>query len=220
MMEINLSQAKHFSFDLWLTLIASNPKFKPKRDQLFKDFFSIEKSIEDVGKVLRQFDILANKISEITGVHFDANQIYCLALKELKVDIEKISSEELNLFQYEVEHLFIQNKPMLIDPNIKNLFQKIRNQNKTMSLLSNTAFIKGKQLKNVLQDYDLSSYFEFQIYSDEIGFSKPNKEVFDVLFKEINKIKTIKKNEIMHIGDNKIADYNGAIDYGFKAILI
>ena len=219
-MEINLSQAKHFSFDLWLTLIASNPKFKPKRDQLFKDFFSIEKSIEDVGKVLRQFDILANKISEITGVHFDANQIYCLALKELKVDIEKISSEELNLFQYEVEHLFIQNKPMLIDPNIKNLFQKIRNQNKTMSLLSNTAFIKGKQLKNVLQDYDLSSYFEFQIYSDEIGFSKPNKEVFDVLFKEINKIKTIKKNEIMHIGDNKIADYNGAIDYGFKAILI
>ncbi|WP_313368195.1 HAD family hydrolase [Sphingobacterium mizutaii] len=220
MMEINLSQAKHFSFDLWLTLIASNPKFKPKRDQLFKDFFSIEKSIEDVGKVLRQFDILANKISEITGVHFDANQIYCLALKELKVDIEKISSEELNLFQYEVEHLFIQNKPMLIDPNIKNLFQKIRNQNKTMSLLSNTAFIRGKQLKNVLQDYDLSSYFEFQIYSDEIGFSKPNKEVFDVLFKEINKIKTIKKNEIMHIGDNKIADYNGAIDYGFKAILI
>lgn len=219
-MEINLSQAKHFSFDLWLTLIASNPKFKPKRDQLFKDFFSIEKSIEDVGKVLRQFDILANKISEITGVHFDANQIYCLALKELKVDIEKISSEELNLFQYEVEHLFIQNKPMLIDPNIKNLFQKIRNQNKTMSLLSNTAFIRGKQLKNVLQDYDLSSYFEFQIYSDEIGFSKPNKEVFDVLFKEINKIKTIKKNEIMHIGDNKIADYNGAIDYGFKAILI
>ena len=35
----------HVSFDIWLTLIRSNPAFKPARIQAFKSFFSIDKDI-------------------------------------------------------------------------------------------------------------------------------------------------------------------------------
>ena len=37
-LELEYSNYKHFSFDLWLTLIKSNPEFKKKRNLLFKDF--------------------------------------------------------------------------------------------------------------------------------------------------------------------------------------
>ena len=36
-----LYKYKHISFDLWLTLIKSNPEFKSKRNLLFRDFFEI-----------------------------------------------------------------------------------------------------------------------------------------------------------------------------------
>ena len=75
-------------------------------------------------------------------------------------------------------------------------------------------------MSKLLNFYELNNYFSFQIYSDEVGFSKPNKEIFNLVFDSINKITTIEKKEILHIGDNIIADYNGAINFGFDAFLI
>jgi putative hydrolase of the HAD superfamily len=63
----------------------------------------------------------------------------------------------------------------------------------------------------------LEEYFDFQIYSDECGFSKPNKKIFDLIHKEMP---NMDKTQILHVGDNEIADYKGAIEYGFKAHLI
>lgn len=37
---------KHISFDLWLTLIKSNPEYKIKRNLLFREFFSVDIAIE------------------------------------------------------------------------------------------------------------------------------------------------------------------------------
>ena len=66
----------------------------------------------------------------------------------------------------------------------------------------------------------MENYFSFQIYSDETGFSKPNKEIFQLVYNQIESLKSIAKKEVIHIGDNKIADYNGAIKFGFNALLI
>jgi putative hydrolase of the HAD superfamily len=66
----------------------------------------------------------------------------------------------------------------------------------------------------------LENYFSFQIYSDETGFSKPSKEMFQLVHNEIKSLKSIEKKEVIHIGDNKIADYDGAIKFGFDALLI
>lgn len=69
-------------------------------------------------------------------------------------------------------------------------------------------------------DYELSDYFMFQLYSDEIGISKPNHSVFDLVFHKVNDHCRVTKSEVVHIGDNKFADYLGAKNYGFQAILI
>ena len=50
--------------------------------------------------------------------------------------------------------------------------------------------------------------------------SKPNPSIFEMTFIKANEFSLVKKNEILHIGDNKVADFEGAINYGLKAHLI
>lgn len=219
-MVINTDKYKHFSFDLWLTLIKSNPAYKSARNVLFKEFFGIEKDLEEVSKVIRHYDILCNKISEKTGIHINTNQIYYFILSALEVNIENINEQKLDEFYNESEVLFMKYKPELIYPNIDTLFKQIQTEEKTMSILSNTAFIKGKSLKKVLAYYEVSDYFSFQIYSDEIGLSKPNCELFNLVYEKTKLLQTISKQDIVHIGDNKTADFIGATKSGFNSILI
>ena len=104
-----LYKYRHVSFDLWLTLIKSNPQFKTKRDLLFKEYFSIDKSQEEVSGVIRKFDILTNSINEKVGRNFDTYEIYYLMLDALDVNIETITSKTLNTFNAYTEDLLMEN---------------------------------------------------------------------------------------------------------------
>jgi putative hydrolase of the HAD superfamily len=219
-MKLEYSNYRHLSFDLWLTLIKSNSEFKNKRNLLFKDFFEINCSIEKVSEVIRHYDVLCNNMNEKTGLNIDTYEMYYLILNVLNVDVNSVEINTLSQFYNETELLFMQYKPELIYPKIQLLFKEIVNENKTISILSNTAFIKGNTLRKLLKHYELENYFSFQIYSDETGLSKPNQELFQLVFNKINSFKLLEKNQILHIGDNIIADYNGAKKFGFDALLI
>lgn len=219
-MEINHKDYSHFSFDLWLTLIRSNPEFKVKRNQLFRDFFEINCSIEKVAEIIRYYDVLCNEINEKTGLNIDTYEIYYFIFGRIGLDIRAIDTERLADFYLETESLFLQYKPILLYPDIKDLFDTIKDQEKTISILSNTAFIKGTTLRKILSYYELENYFSFQIYSDEVGYSKPNHAIFQLVYDEISNYRTIDKNAVLHIGDNIVADYNGARNFGFQAHLL
>lgn len=209
----------HYSFDLWLTLIKSHPDFKIKRSSLLKEYFSIHKSLEEVHESVRKYDLICNKISEKTGLHISFEQIICLILYDLKVGIENISRSVLENLYQKTEYLFLQYKPSLIEPEINKVLSELIKERKTISILSNTAFIRGVTLRKILENYEIGKYFSFQIYSDEVGISKPNSKIFDLVFEEVMKIKKIERKEILHIGDNTFADFDGALEAGFAAYL-
>ena len=217
LLEINYKDFKHVSFDLWLTLIQSNSEFKIKRNLLFKDYFEINSSIEKVAQQIRYYDVFCNTINERTGLNIDTNEIYFFILASLDVPIQEIELSKLEGFYVEAEKLFLNYKPTLIYSNTDNYLKTIKSEGISLNILSNTAFIKGFTLKKLLAFYELDDYFDFQIYSDECGFSKPNKKIFELIHKEMP---NRDKSQILHVGDNEIADYNGAIEYGFKAHLI
>lgn len=219
-MKIDYKKYSHISFDLWLTLIKSNPEFKSKRNQLFKDFFEVESSIEKVTEVVRYYDVFCNNTNEKTGLNIDTFEIYYLILNALNVNVNEINKEQLNQFYKEAEMLFMDYKPQLINTKIDLLLKEIISQHKTINILSNTGFIKGYTLRKLITHYELNEYFKFQIYSDEVGYSKPNSKIFQLVHDEIKSFKNVLKNEVIHIGDNQTADYNGAISYGFDAYLL
>lgn len=216
-LNIDYKGFKHISFDLWLTLIKSNPEFKAKRNLLFKDYFEIDSSIEKVAQQIRYYDVFCNTINERTGLNLDTNEIYLLILASLDVSIKDIEPSKLEGFYKEAEILFLNYKPTLIHSNTKKYFNSIKSEEISLNILSNTAFIKGYTLKKLLAFYEIDDCFDFQIYSDECGFSKPNKKIFELIQQEVPHIN---KSQILHVGDNEVADYKGAIDFGFKAHLI
>ncbi|WP_250255231.1 HAD family hydrolase [Chryseobacterium sp. Marseille-Q3244] len=218
--DIDIHNHCHFSFDLWLTLIKSHPEFKTKRVELFSSFFNLDAPIEVVARTVKYYDDLCNNINEVTGGNIDTFEIYLMILGALNnVDIKLFDKEKLNEFYQKSEELFLEYKPVIIFENIHDFFDEIKNQGKTINILSNTGFIKGKTMRKFLIHENLDQYIDFHIYSDEINCSKPN----PLIFQEVkNKIKNqdLPLSQILHIGDNPVADYKGATDFGFSAHLL
>ena len=58
---------------------------------------------------------------------------------------------------------------------------------------------------------ELRKYFSHIIISEEIGFAKPKKEIFDYTFELLN---IPSKSSTIIIGDNLTSDIKGGVDYG------
>ncbi|WP_439479664.1 HAD family hydrolase [Chryseobacterium aquaticum] len=217
--DIDIHNHSHFSFDLWLTLIKSHLEFKAKRVELFSSFFDVKKPIDEVAKVVKYYDDLCNSINEVIGGNVDTFEIYLLILNALEVDVKQLNKDQLNQFYQKSEDLFLEYKPVVIFENLHQFFDEIKNQGKTINILSNTGFIKGKTMRKFLISENLDQYIDFHIYSDELNCSKPNPIVFQEV-KNLIKNKDLKMNQILHVGDNPVADYKGAKDFGFNAHLI
>ena len=217
--DIDIHNHCHFSFDLWLTLIKSHPEFKTKRVELFTSFFDIGKPVEEVSKTVRYYDDLCNTINEVTGGNIDTFEMYLLILGSLDVDVKQLDKEILDGFYLKSEDLFLEYKPVVIFENIKDFFDQIKNQGKTVNILSNTGFIKGRTMRKFLIQEELDQYIDFHIYSDEINISKPNPLIFQEVKNNL-KDRDLPMHRILHIGDNPVADFKGAKDFGFSAHLL
>jgi len=217
---IDTQKFRHVSFDLWLTLIRSHPEFKGQRNLLFHRFFETLDLHETAGAI-RKFDVLSNENCEKSGIHIAATDIYKLILGELKMDVNLFQQSDFDRFELASEKLFLEYPPVLIFPEINELMDQLNDEGKTSSILSNTAFIKGSSLRQLMQFYNLEHLLAFQIYSDETGFSKPNMKMFEEVFRQKqNLTHDITKEQILHVGDNRIADYEGAMRFGFGAHLL
>jgi len=217
---MDYSQYSHISFDLWLTLIQSNPYYKQKRNRLLIEFFNISIDPQIVDDTYNKFDRLFNAINEITGGNLDSYELWLIFLGELNVNVKEVSFELLKEFIAKTEVLFFQLPPVLIDENTPQLFERLVNEGHTLSLLCNTAFTRSHFLRKLLQQMGVAKYLTFQLYSDEMGYSKPNIIVYETLFREVQKIKPLNKNQIIHVGDNPIADYKGARNFGIESRLL
>ncbi|XP_047524908.1 rhythmically expressed gene 2 protein-like [Pieris napi] len=74
------------------------------------------------------------------------------------------------------------------------------------------------RLHEILENLNLSSYFKFILTSYEIGYSKPDKKIFESAI-EHSKLNLF-TDECLHIGDDYKKDYLGAKKAGWQAILV
>ncbi|RFZ94688.1 HAD family hydrolase [Mucilaginibacter conchicola] len=216
---------QHYSFDLWLTLIKSDPQFKPERARYFHQHFNKSgKSVDEIALIFRQVDLMCNAVNEKSGKNIDADEMYLMVIHLINgnsLDIDEIDYQQLH---NDMEVLLFKHPPQLYsDVTYNTLISLKEKSGATFSLLSNTGYIIGKTLRKVLALYQLDTFFDFQLYSDEAGMSKPNPEFFEVMLKNIdicNVGKDIPRNGILHVGDNPKNDVAAAEAMGLKAALI
>ncbi|NPA07560.1 MAG: HAD-IA family hydrolase, partial [Chlorobi bacterium] len=151
--------------------------------------------------------------------NIDTFEIYLLILNTLEVDVKQLSKDHLNDFYQKSEDLFLEYKPVVIFENIHQFFDEIKNQGKTINILSNTGFIKGKTMRKFLRIENLDQYIDFHVYSDEMNCSKPDPKIFQEV-KNLLPNQDLDVKQILHIGDNPVADFKGAKDFGFNAHLL
>ena len=215
---------KHYSFDLWLTLIKSNPSFKIERTRYFhQNFNAANKSIDEIAAIFRQVDLMVNSINEKTGKNIDAEEMYLMVISQINNYSNEFTDIDIEGLYDTMEELLVNNMPVLYCSECIDVLYKLRESGQsTTSLLSNTGFIKGKTLRKILTHLELDQLLDFQLYSDEVKMSKPNPLFFRLMLDTINKDRhmNLDLNEIIHIGDNPLADVKGAEAIGIKSMLI
>jgi putative hydrolase of the HAD superfamily len=216
---------KHYSFDLWLTLIKSNPVFKKERALFFyKHLNAAEKSLEEVEMIFRKIDLMCNAINQKSGGNIDAEEMYLMVIYELNGSNNTFENLDIEWLLHEMEQLFFQYIPTIYNAEtITTLYTLKEIPNVSMSILSNTAFIKGSTLRIMLEKLGMAHFFDFQLYSDEVNMSKPNYEFFALMIEKIYHKRpddNLIFDDVIHVGDNMIADIDGANSLEINSFLI
>jgi FMN phosphatase YigB (HAD superfamily) len=85
----------------------------------------------------------------------------------------------------------------------------------------NTGVISNfdKRLTSVLAQLGVAPFFDFVIFSEEAGVSKPDGEIFQAAIKKLGGVQ-LRPQEILHIGDDVEKDYFGAKNSGWNSIVL
>lgn len=216
---------KHYSFDLWLTLIKSNPTFKKERALFFhKHLNAAEKPLMEVELLFRKVDLMSNAINQKSGRNLDVEEMYLMIIYELNGSNSIFENLDMEWLLHEMEQLFFQYIPTIYHPETLSTLKSLKEiPNISMNILSNTGFIKGATLRIALEKIGIAHFFNFQLYSDEVNLSKPNLEFFSLMIEKIyeeRKYDNLVLDDIIHIGDNIIADIHGANYLGINSFQI
>ncbi|MDU1892086.1 MAG: HAD family hydrolase [Dysgonomonas sp.] len=208
---------KHISFDLWLTLIKSHPSFKRLRAELIADVYNTKGlTTEEIDILIRNTDKEIDRNNESTGGKLPARLMYYKILEQTCPESEDVLIQKAKTLEIQSNELFIKNIPLLLNDNISDILSWLKAEGYSLNLGSNTGFIEADTLRIVLDDLGLLQFFSFCVFSDEIKTSKPSPLFFQEIYDQTN----FKKEEILHVGDNPLTDYQGASDFGLNALLI
>jgi putative hydrolase of the HAD superfamily len=83
-----------------------------------------------------------------------------------------------------------------------------------LGIISNTGRTPGVILRRVLERHDLLRHFTVLSYSDEVGYRKPDAEIFRRTLAALG----VEAGEAAHVGDNPVADVQGAQGVGMRGV--
>lgn len=100
-----------------------------------------------------------------------------------------------------------------VDPAVPMLLDRLATQYR-LALLSN--YPCGRAIRDSLRAIDLFDRFESVVVSGDVGWVKPHPEPFRVMVEALN----LPPEQVLFVGDNWLADIQGAKRAGMKAVLI
>jgi putative hydrolase of the HAD superfamily len=83
-----------------------------------------------------------------------------------------------------------------------------------IGLISNTGRSWGRYLTEVQEAAGIGRYFRARVYSDELQLRKPDPRMFEAALRGL----ALRADEVVHIGDDVVADVAGAKAVGMRAI--
>lgn len=159
---------------------------------------------------------------EIYNAYHDINLYYWKEFENGKIDISVLKIKrftdlfkklDINFSGKDFNEHYIEN--LSCSPNLYNgaidLCKYLKNKYKVIILTNGIA----KNQKNRLKLSKIDNYIDDVVISEEVGYPKPQKEIFEVA---MEKSKEIDKSRIIMVGDDLNADIKGGINFGIDTI--
>lgn len=212
-----LEGIKLISFDIWSTLLKSNPEYKKKRlGVLYEMLGASGIDLDQLGVIFKEVDDSCDQETEITGNQYGLSDRVRMIYERLPEDgrIANLSDEKISEIDEALAVVLKENLPQIIEDDLLVTLEKLDKQGIMIAVISNTGFIDGRHMRIVLERLGILPFLKLQIFSNEVGAAKPSKKIFQALIEKTG----IEGKMILHVGDNLVADYEGAVKAGIKAL--
>ena len=210
------------TFDFWEALFMDTPELDRQRNELrcqgLRENLSklgVEVSIEDIADGFRESTTwLANiwkkgeQVSTLEQIRYIVNR----ATKNraiLLTDPEVLMSLEESYWSPSLT------APATLNTEAPEVFQRLRERSLKIGLICNTGRGPGHALRELMRREGVLGYFDATIFSDEIGYGKPDARIFLTAAKRLG----LPPSDILHVGDNIENDVRGAQSAGMKTLL-
>jgi putative hydrolase of the HAD superfamily len=104
--------------------------------------------------------------------------------------------------------------PPELAPGAEVAVSELASRGVALGIISNTGRTPGVILRRVLERHGLLRHFTVISYSDEVGYRKPDAEIFRRTLAELG----VGAGEAAHVGDNPVADVRGAQGAGMRGV--
>lgn len=222
-----MKRYRHYSFDLWQTLIRSNIGFREARARWLTSNFNPGKlPYEEVLAITSETAKMCDQISEASQFSMHPAQMYGIVLYRLGFDVTKLHQRDLSSMLNVVESQFRAHPPFVYDDSVFLVLQALKHEGATISITCNTGFIPGHYLERFLIDVGVGQYIDFYLFSDQLGICKPSYSMFMKMCSMANHLHEVRgrgpllPREILHVGDNHKTDIIGAETAGVDSFMI
>ncbi|MCI9887892.1 HAD family hydrolase [Micrococcales bacterium 31B] len=210
-------QIQAVSFDIWLTLIRSDPQFKRTRNAMLRAELAPSVDEQQFDTTLRKIDSLVDDESIATGIDFgliprvrrtlEAVGISPAALDESEVQTDLLTRQA---------SLARAHPPLPLEPGLP---EALRNLASAMPVIvtSNTGMLPGDLMRDLLDLAGFAEVFSGYVFSNEVGVPKPHRPIFDAALRALGDPAPA---SVLHVGDNPRADVDGARAAGLQARLV
>jgi putative hydrolase of the HAD superfamily len=105
--------------------------------------------------------------------------------------------------------------PASLNAEAPEVLQRLHERNLKIGLICNTGRGPGHALRELMRREGVLDYFDITIFSDEVGYGKPDTRIFLTAAKKLG----LEPSDILHVGDNIENDVRGAQGIGMKTLL-
>ena len=203
---------KAVTFDLWNTIISdkdyTDQRVKCLAETLLK--LNISRSYDEI------IEACIASHEYVHEVWRDENYRYSPADERLNHILERLSAELTEDLRRRVlkefEELVIADPPPLIE-GVRETLEFLSPRCK-MGIICDTGVTPGRVLRKVLAGHQILGFFNVTVFSDEIGYNKPHKTMFETALTNLE----AKPSEAIHVGDLLHTDIAGAKAIGMKTV--
>lgn len=201
------------SFDVWGTLLLSNPAYQQRQRELLRDALGFPGEPAELRPFTSAVYTELDRETERSGAQF--GMLDRVARLANRVELPVPSDSTLTTLRSALTEAQLAHPPFLTEMTLPALFETLRQTGLQLAVISNTNMTDGSIVHRALTYHGLARHLSFELYSNELGYAKPDPRIF----RELVARSGVSPSDIVHVGDNHVTDKEGAIACGLSAIL-